>query len=91
MKGRCLSRWGLLLLLLLLFVVVVVLVVVVVVVAALLLLLLLLRRRRRRHRRRHRTPRQGGMGSAVLWLLAFPGESNPNFLCIALGKESDLI
>ena len=24
------------------------------------------------------------LGSAVLWLLAFPGESSPNFLCLAL-------
>ena len=28
------------------------------------------------------------LGSAVLWLLAFPGESCPNFLCITLGKDS---
>ena len=31
------------------------------------------------------------LGSAVLWLLAFPGESSPNFLCISLGQESILI
>ena len=28
------------------------------------------------------------MYSAILWLLAFPGESSPNFLCIALGHRS---
>ena len=37
------------------------------------------------HRRRKKK------GSAVLWLLAFPGESSPNFLCVALGQESYLI
>ena len=30
-------------------------------------------------------------GSAVLWLLAFRGEGNPNFLCISSGQESYLI
>ena len=28
------------------------------------------------------------LGSAVLWLLAFPEESSPNFQCIALEQES---
>ena len=28
------------------------------------------------------------LGSAVLWLLAFPGESSQNFPCIALGQEN---
>ena len=31
------------------------------------------------------------LGGAVLWLLAFPGESSPIFPCIALGQESYLI
>lgn len=33
----------------------------------------------------------GELSSAVLWLLAFRWESNPNFLCIALGQGSDLV
>ena len=33
------------------------------------------------------------LGSAILWLLTFPGESSPNFPCIALGYriESNVI
>ena len=27
------------------------------------------------------------LGSAVLWLLAFPGEGSRNFQCISLGQE----
>ena len=33
----------------------------------------------------------GKMSSAILWLLAFPGESSPNFPCMALGQENYLI
>ena len=31
------------------------------------------------------------LGSVVLWLLAFPGESSPNFQCIALGQKKIII
>ena len=35
--------------------------------------------------------RKKKLGSAVLWLLAFPRESIPKFICIVLGQESYLI
>ena len=40
------------------------------------------------HRKERETKK---LGSADLWLFAFPGESSPNFLCTALGQENDLL
>ena len=37
----------------------------------------------------HRTGKK--LGSTLLWLLAFPGESSSTFPCIALGQDSYLI
>ena len=31
------------------------------------------------------------LGSAVPWLLAFPGQSSPNFPCVTLGQKRDII
>ena len=39
--------------------------------------------------RKHCTQKK--LGSAVLWLLAFPEESSPNFAYIVLGEKSDII
>ena len=44
-----------------------------------------LRKHENTARRKNKTKK---LGSAVLWLLVFPGESSPNFPCIALGTRT---
>ena len=46
------------------------------------------KRKKTAHRKKHT---HKNLGSAVLWLLDFPGESSPNFPCIALGQNKVIL
>ena len=46
------------------------------------------KRRRAGNRKTLHTGKKRRLGSAVLWLLAFPGESSPNFPCRAREREN---